>query len=111
MVVYNDPLLSLAARVGAGDVTAVAHLRAELEPRLGPEVQRVLHIGPNCSPLDRQIERELAFSGRSHPGGRQALVAQVARRVCTAIITELRSQPRTPEALKDTVRNLERSAI
>ncbi len=109
-MVDNDSVISLAKRIRAGDLLAVPDLRRELEPRLGPEVNRVLRIGPNCSQLDRQIERELAFAGRAHPAGRQALVTQVARRVCTAIITALRSNARVPEALKDTVRSLERSA-
>src|SRR5262249_29215472 len=109
MSVYDNPLNSLAARVRGGDATALSGLRNELEPRITQVVQQVLRIGPGRSALDRQIARELALSERAYPGGpgdRQALAAQVARRVCAVVIDRLRNNPRGPEGLKDTVRGL-----
>jgi hypothetical protein len=106
---YNNPLNSLAARVRGGDVAAVSGLRAALEPRMTLVVQQVLRTGPGRSALDRRIARELALSERTHPGGprdRQTLAAQVARRLCSAVIDGLRDKPPSPEGLKDTVLDL-----
>jgi hypothetical protein len=106
---YDNPLNSLAARVRGGDAKAVCGLRAALEPRMTLVVQQVLRTGPGRSPLDRRIAHELALSERTHPGGprdRTALAAQVAQRLCAAVIDGLRANPRSSEALKDTVLDL-----
>jgi hypothetical protein len=109
MSVYDNPLNTLAARVRGGDPTAVVGLRKQLEPCITQVVHQVLRAGPGRSALDRRIAQELAHSERTHPGGprdRQALAAQVARRVCTVVIDRLRNNPRGPEGLKDTVLDL-----
>jgi hypothetical protein len=109
MPVYDDPLTSLAACVRGGDQAALAGLRQELEPRLTRVVQQVMRLGPGRSALDRKIARELAVSARTHPGSPrdgQALAAQVAGRVCAAVLDGLRAPAPRPQGFKDTVRDL-----
>jgi hypothetical protein len=108
MFASNDPLTQLAARVRGGDRAALVGLREQLEPRMTRAVQQVMRTGAHTSPLDRRILRELAGSVRGHcPGAspdRAALVGQVARRLCAAVIARLqRSSPAA--ALRDTVRD------
>jgi hypothetical protein len=109
MPAYDDPLNSLAACARGGDHATLAGLREELEPRLTRVVQQVMRVGPGRSALDRKIARELAVSARTHPDGPrdgQALAAQVARRVCAAVLAGLRAPTPRPQGLKDTVRDL-----
>ncbi len=109
MPVYDDPLTSLAACVRRGDHTALAGLRAELEPRITRVVQQVMRVGPGRSALDRKIARELAVSARTHPAAPrdgQALAAQVARQVCAAVLDGLKAPAPRPYGLRDTVRDL-----
>jgi hypothetical protein len=109
MAVYDDPLTSLAACVRGGDPTALAGLREQLEPRITRVVQQVMRVGPGRSALDRKIARELDVSTRTHPAGPRdgpALAAQVARRVCAAVLAGLRAPSPRPQGFKDTVRGL-----
>jgi hypothetical protein len=108
MFANNDPLTQLAARVRGGDRSALAGLRKQLEPRMAQAVWQVMRTGSDTSALDRRILRELAGSVHAYPPqavpDRAALVGQVARRLCAAVITRL--QRATPAAaMKDTVRD------
>ena len=110
MFAHNDLLTSLAARVHGGDTTAVAGLREQLESRMTRAVQQVMRTGSDTSPLDRRILRELAGAVRPSPAGsrpdRTQLSAQVARRLCAAVIAKLQRGGPTAPMMKDTVRDL-----
>src|SRR5947209_13602878 len=105
MMLYDDALTSLAARVRGGDAAAVPGLRAQLEPRLRPVVRQVLRIGSDGSALDRRILREVARTtgARGALGGRahESLVAQVARRVCAQVIADLGRNGLASQAHRD----------
>ena len=100
MPVYNDPLTSLAACVRGGDRTALAGLRAELEPRITRVVQQVMRVGPGRSALDRKIARELAVSARTHPGaprdGQALIEAVIAASVQDAEFATAAAHTRSP---------------
>jgi hypothetical protein len=110
MMLYDDALTSLAARVRGGDTAAVPGLREQLEPRLRPVVRQVLRIGPDGSALDRRILREVTRTAGAHGalGGRdrESLVAQVARRVCSQVIADLGRNGPAGQAHRDTVKNV-----
>jgi hypothetical protein len=73
-------------------------------------VQQVMRTGMTSSPLDRRILRELAGAVRPYAAGimpdRVQLSAQVAQRLCAAVIAKLRRGGQSAQMLKDTVRDL-----
>jgi hypothetical protein len=98
----------LVTRVGAGDPTAVAELRRELEGRMVPIIRRTMRTRTGSSTLARRILAE-AERVAGKPGGwsseeREGIIPRVARRVCEAVITGLRPGASENRLAMETVR-------
>ena len=86
----------LAARARGGDKAAASTLRRELESQMTVIVRRAMRTRTGASGLGRRILAEAerqAPDGWDHAGGNEALVGRVARRVCEAVLDDLRVAP------------------
>jgi hypothetical protein len=98
-------LRGLAARVGAGDRTATAHLLRQLAPRMRRIVRRVMRQRSSTSPLATRILREarqVTAASRSVPD-RERLIRAVARNLCATLVEQLRGRRDCWPVLRDTI--------
>ena len=107
MRIANNPFAALALQAGAGDPSAKAQLGRELEPQLMRIVRRVVLHGGSVSSLDRRILAEAEKIGLDADGAASSdgefLVRQVARSVCSLVLSRVKPAARERCALKDTV--------
>ena len=90
---------NLARQVRDGDATAAAELRRKLEVQVPRIVRRTIRLRTADSALARQIladaERVAHTDSRAEPGA-LGLVGRVARRMCAALLANLRAAAASP---------------
>ncbi|MBM4070345.1 MAG: hypothetical protein FJ271_15530 [Planctomycetes bacterium] len=86
----------LAQAIQQGDHVAETRFRGALEPELMRIVRRALNAGGGSSHLDQRIlaEAHLGFwELHSEPQAREAVIRQVAVRMCRNILKRLQTRP------------------
>lgn len=89
-------LSELVRQIQKGDHAAEAQFRGALEPQLVRIVRRALCAGSSTTQLDHRIlaETHLVFwELHSEPQAREAVIRQVALRLCRSILERLQSRP------------------
>ncbi|MBI1916876.1 MAG: hypothetical protein HYS12_19385 [Planctomycetes bacterium] len=99
---------NLAARVRQGEREAANRLHQLLAPQMVRLVRRALRQGAGSSPLDERIlaeaQRALEDNPDQRPPEGEALIRQVAQRLCDNLLRRA-TQPGAPtRCLVDTVR-------